>query len=156
MSENQETYGSYSVDDEDQPGAEDTLDPGGPREDVPDELDKGYSPPERYSAGQGYGNTPLEEAQGETLDQRLEQELPDDGPGGAEQDPATPEVVDSGEVGAERAGRLSEPGQEPGDAPTYDDAERDLVGDDVGVDGEAASAEEAAVHVVPEEPLDEA
>ena len=34
------------------------------------------------------------------------------------------------------------------------DDEKDLVGEDVGIDGAAASAEEAAVHVI-EEPFDE-
>ena len=50
----QEIYGDYSVDDEDQPGNIDDLGD----EDVVDELDRGYSPPEHWSAGQGYGNTP--------------------------------------------------------------------------------------------------
>jgi hypothetical protein len=36
-----------------------------------------------------------------------------------------------------------------------EDREGDLVGDDVGVDGAAASAEEAAVHVVDEEDAEE-
>ena len=35
-----------------------------------------------------------------------------------------------------------------------EDLEKDLVGDDVGIDGAAASAEEAAVHVVPDDPAD--
>ena len=38
--------------------------------------DEGYSPPEKWSVGQGYGNTPLEEELGESLDQRLAQEEP--------------------------------------------------------------------------------
>src|SRR3954464_8116163 len=69
----QEIYGDYSVDDEDQPSnLEDLGDP-----DVEDELDRGYSPPEKWSAAQGYGNTPYEEAAGESLDQRLAQEEPE-------------------------------------------------------------------------------
>ena len=32
-----------------------------------------------------------------------------------------------------------------------EDTEKDLVANDVGIDGAAASAEEAAVHVVPED-----
>ena len=59
-----ESYGDYSVDDEDQPGAEDFL---LDEEGMKDELDRGYSPPEHYSAGQGFGNTPYEEATGETV-----------------------------------------------------------------------------------------
>jgi hypothetical protein len=55
--------------------------------------------------------------------------------------------VDDGEVGAERAGRLVDPDRGSGE-----DLEKDLVGTDVGIDGAAASAEEAAVHVVPDDP----
>ncbi len=42
-----------------------------------------------------------------------------------------------------RAGRLVAP-----DGGSGVDDEKDLVGEDVGVDGAAASAEEAAVHVI--------
>lgn len=140
-----ETYHDYSVDDEDQPSnIEGVEDP-----DVEDPLDRGYSPPEKWSAAQGYGNTPYEEAAGETLDQRLVQEEPEPDPyEAAEQGPSPDEAEDlaDGEVGAARAGRLVEPDQGLGE-----DAEADLVADDVGIDGAAASAEEAAVHVVPEE-----
>ncbi len=136
----QEIYGDYSVDDEDQPGnIEDLGD-----EDVDDELDRGYSPPEKYSAGQGYGNTPWEEEHRETIDQRIGQEEPDPDPY-AETDDALIDVdaVDDGEVGDARAGRLVAPDQGLGE-----DTEKDLVGEDVGIDGAAASAEEAAVHIV--------
>ena len=50
---------------------------------------------------------------------------------------------DDQEVGAERAGRLVSP-----DEGAHSDDEKDLVGEDVGIDGAAASAEEAAVHIV--------
>ena len=139
-----ESYGDYSVDDEDQPvGLDNLTDVEG---DVEDELDRGYSPPEKYSAAQGFGNTPYEEATGESLDQRLAQEEPEPDPyEKAAQDEAS-EDVDSGEVGDERAGRLVAPDEGLGE-----DTEKDLVGEDVGIDGAAASAEEAAVHVVPDE-----
>lgn len=133
--EDTETYGDYSVDDEDQPGAEDTL----LGSDVADEADRGYSPPERYSAGQGYGNTPWEEEHRETIDQRISQEEP-------EPDPYDEKAVDDlqdGEVGDRRAGRLVDIDEGLGE-----DTEKDLVGTDVGIDGAAASAEEAAVHIV--------
>jgi hypothetical protein len=137
-----ETYGDYSVDDEDQPSnLEDLGDP-----DVDDELDRGYSPPERYSAGQGFGNTPYEEATGETLEQRLAQEDPEPDPYVEAEAREGDEDLDDGEVGAERAGRLVDPDEGSGE-----DTEKDLVGFDVGIDGAAASAEEAAVHVVPED-----
>jgi hypothetical protein len=138
MSENDsETYGGYSVDDEDQPqGDGDSLsDDRG----LTEPLDEGYSPPEKWSVGQGYGNTPLEEELGETLDQRLAQEEP-------EPDPYAPEDVedlDDGEVGDARAGRLVAPDEGAGE-----DEDSEMFADDAGIDGAGASAEEAAMHVV--------
>lgn len=138
-----ESYGDYSVDDEDQPSNIEGL--GDP--DVDDELDRGYSPPEKWSAAQGFGNTPLEEATGESLDQRIAQEDPEPDPyEEAERGANADEQLDDGEVGDVRAGRLVGP-----DQGLAEDTEGDLVGDDVGIDGAAASAEEAAVHVVPED-----
>ena len=139
-----ETYGDYRVDDEDQLTAEDTL--TDPEHEVVDELDRGYSPPEKYSAGQGYGNTPYEEATGETLEQRVAQEEPEPDPYVEAEARAGDEDLNDGEVGAERAGRLVDPDEGSGE-----DTEKDLVGTDVGIDGAAASAEEAAVHDIPEE-----
>ena len=103
-------------------------------------LDSGYSPPEAYR-GEGFGTTADEQLQGESLDERLRQEEP-------EPDPYAEagENLDDGEVGGERAGRLVDP-----DGGIGEDVEKDLVGDDVGIDGAAASAEEAAVHIVPED-----
>jgi hypothetical protein len=49
-------------------------------------------------------------------------------------------------VGAERAGRLVDPNEGIGP-----DVDSDLFGTDVGIDGAAASAEEAAVHIVPDD-----
>lgn len=142
MTEQQDadTYHGYSVDSEDQPqstGDDLTADRG-----LEDPLDEGYSPPERWSAGQGYGNTPLEEATGETLDQRLRQEEPEPDP----YDPATGAESVGGEVGDARAGRLVEP-----DEGAHTDTEKDLVAEDVGIDGAGAGAEEAAVHVIDED-----
>ncbi|MDP9824035.1 DUF5709 domain-containing protein [Nocardioides massiliensis] len=133
-----ESYHGYSVDDETQPqGSGDSLvDDRG----LAEPLDEGYSPPEKWSAGQRYGNTPLEEAMGETLDQRLEQEIPEPDP--YEEAKVLKEDV-GGEVGTERSGRLVAP-----DEGVETDTERDAIAEDVGIDGAAASAEEAAVHVV--------
>ena len=131
----QEIYGGYSVDGENQPSNLEDL----PDNDVADELDRGYSPPENYSAGQGYGNTPWEEEHRESIDQRLGQEVPDVDPYAEVDD----DFLDDGEVGDRRAGRLVDP-----DGGLGEDTEKDLVGDDVGIDGAGASAEEAAVHVV--------
>ena len=118
-----ESYHGYSVDDETQPQGEgDSLvDDRG----LSEPLDEGYSPPERWSAGQGFGNTPLEESVGESLEQRVEQEVPEP------------------DVDGERAGRLV-----ADDEGAHADTEKDLVATDVGIDGAAAGAEEAAVHVV--------
>jgi hypothetical protein len=146
VSEEQESYGDYSVDDEDQPGAEDTL-PGDPDRDPDDELDPGYSPPERWSAAEGYGNTPWEEAHGESLDQRVAQEMPEPDPYDETDDLDDLDDLDEDrEVGDARAGRLVDPDEGYGE-----DTEKDLVGEDVGIDGAGASAEEAAVHIVPDE-----
>jgi hypothetical protein len=156
MTEDRDSYGDYSVDDEDQPGAEGSATgaPPDPTRDAEDDLDAGYSPPERYSAGEGYGNTPWEEEHRETIDQRLRQEVPETDPydaaergGDATEDD---EYLDDGEVGDVRAGRLVDPDQGSGE-----DTEKDLVGQDVGIDGAAASAEEAAMHVVPDDYEDE-
>ena len=137
----QEIYGDYSVDDEDQPSNLEDLGDG----DVDDPLDRGYSPPEKYSAGQGYGNTPWEEEHRENIDQRLRQEIPDTDPYAETDD--TDGVLDDGEVGSRRAGRLVDPDEGLGE-----DTEKDLVGIDVGIDGAAASAEEAAMHIVEDFP----
>ncbi|MBM7509204.1 DUF5709 domain-containing protein [Nocardioides sp. 31GB23] len=142
--EQDDTYGDYSVEESDQLTGEDTLADG----DVEDQLDRGYSPPEKYSPGQGFGNTPYEEASGESLDQRVAQEVPEPDPYAEAEAEADREQV-AGEVGDERAGRLVDPDEGLGE-----DLEKDLVGDDVGIDGAAASAEEAAVHVVPDDPAD--
>ena len=51
---------------------------------VHDVLDEGYVTAENWSTAQGFGNTPAEMRQGETIDQRLLQEqpvvVPDDSP----------------------------------------------------------------------------
>jgi hypothetical protein len=133
-----ESYNSYSVDDEDQPqsGGDSLVDDRG----LTEPLDEGYSPPEKWSVAEGYGNTPLEEELGETLDMRLAQEEPEPDP----YEEAAKETEDvGGEVGTLRAGRLVD--ENAGIGP---DTEKDMIGDDVGIDGAAASAEEAAVHVI--------
>ena len=109
----------------------DSLDDRG----VDDVLDEGYSPPERYSSL-------IRDGEHETLDERLDDEIP-------EPDPYAPqdeEIVDDGEVGRERADRLVDLNEGIGP-----DVEKDLLATDVGIDGAAASAEEAAVHIVPDD-----
>ena len=149
IAEDRESYHGYSVDDEDQPqsGGDSLVDDRG----LAEPLDEGYSPPEKWSTGQGYGNTPLEEAMGEDLEQRVAQEVPEPDP--YEEAAATPVAVLEGgledevvEVGDERAGRLVAP-----DEGVHTDTEPKAYADDVGIDGAAAGAEEAAVHVIDED-----
>lgn len=138
MTENHgEDYGDYSVDDENQLQPGDTLDDRG----VKDALDEGYSPPDRIAATLHFGETPDEALRGESLEQRLAQEIPDTDPYAEDT-----ETVGGPEVGEERSGRLVAP-----DEGAHSDDEKDLVADDIGIDGAAASAEEAAVHVVDED-----
>lgn len=136
------TDGDYSLDEDDQLQPSDTLDDT----DLNDVLDRGFSPPEHYSAGQRFGNTPYEEAVGESLDQRLAQEEPEPDPYAEPDD----DFVDDGQVGGTRAGRLVDADQ---GGPV--DTEKDLIGHDVGIDGAGASAEEAAMHVIDADSLDE-
>jgi hypothetical protein len=115
----------------------DTLDDRG----LDDALDEGIVPPQKWSPGQGFGNTAAEQLEGESLDQRLAQEEP-------EPDPWTDaaEDIDDGQVGAERSGRLVAP-----DEGAHEDTERDALAFDVGIDGAGATAEEAAMHVIPDD-----
>ncbi|NYI78611.1 DUF5709 domain-containing protein [Nocardioides panzhihuensis] len=125
---------------EDQLQPEDTLDDRG----VDDVLDEGYSPPERPRGVNAKGVTPREEIEGETIDERLAQEEPEvweDADAEAEADILDGPV--SGEVGEARSGRLTSP-----DMGAREDDEGQLIGNDEGIDGAGASAEEAAVHVV--------
>ncbi|MFF7853554.1 DUF5709 domain-containing protein [Streptomyces sp. NPDC007904] len=126
---------------------EDTLDNDG----VENLLDRGWSPPERPWAVEHHGVTAAERHEGETLDQRLAEERPDlaasDGDGLGDSDDTDGELLDN-EVGAARSGRLVAP-----DEGAHEDEEEALVAMDVGIDGAAASAEEAAMHVVDEDTL---
>ena len=112
---------------------------------VEDALDEGYSPPEKPSALLRHGEH-------ESLDERLAEEEPEPDPYAEpeEEDNLTVrdelENVDDGEVGDQRAGRLMDPNHGIGP-----DVDKDLVGEDVGIDDGAASAEEAAMHIVPED-----
>ena len=151
--------GSYSTDDDNQLQPEETLDDRG----VEDALDEGYSPPDWPVGVDKFGTTADEAERGETLDMRLAEEVPDpnlqvDDPLARQRDPLDERLdeesqldrdlgyeEDEGEVGDERAGRLVAP-----DEGSHEDVEKDLVADDAGISGSAASAEEAAVHVVDE------
>jgi len=114
-------------------------------DEVDDALDSAWSPPERPRELDAFGTTVAEQREGETLDQRLAQEQPDPNLA-ADLEATDEEFIDDGEVGDARAGRLVDPDEGLGE-----DTEKDLVGEDVGIDGGAASAEEAAMHVVPDD-----
>lgn len=138
--------GEYGVDDENQLQPQDTLIERG----VDDMLDEGYSPPERLYGRGAFGPS-------ESMDQLLAEE---------EQDPASrvdvlldadeqqrsddaereAEFPERREVGSARAGRLVAP-----DLGFGEDTEAELIATDVGISGGAASAEEAAVHVIDDE-----
>jgi hypothetical protein len=97
----------------------------GPPGDV-DGLDAGYAPPDRPYALDDDELTVAGQREGETLDERLAREVPEEVP-----------------VDIDRAGRLADP-EQLGVMERTDSIE----GQDVGIDGGAASAEEAAMHVV--------
>jgi len=98
-----------------------------------DPLDAGYNPPERESHV-WRGETEKELTEGESLDQKLAEEEPD----------VTESDLDAADE-EPRAGRLLSP-----DSGAIEDTEKDEIASDVGRDGEASSAEEAAVHIVDE------
>ena len=120
----------------DQRQPSDTLDDRG----VEDALDEGIVPPQKWSPGQGFGNTAAEQAAGETLEQRIAQEEPDVFQA---LDVGDDEQAGEDEVGDLRSGRLVAP-----DEGAHEDVDRDAVAQDVGIDGAGATAEEAAVHII--------
>jgi hypothetical protein len=101
-----------------------------------DPLDTGISPPERHPAAERFGVTGAEAREGETLDERLAQE-----------EPEIP-AVEPNEESEPRTGRLVS--EDEGAHDVGPDEPRQFA-EDVGRDGGAASAEEAAVHLVPDE-----
>ena len=138
--------GEYSVEDDDQLQPEDTLVDRG----VDDILDEGISPPERPVA-----RTNFDHPGPETLDELLAEEEPDpasrlnnvlDELNGVDD---SEEYSEDDEVGRRRSGRLVAP-----DAGFGEDDDPELFAADVGIDGGAASAEEAAMHVIEDEDED--
>lgn len=104
-----------------------------------DMLDTSYSPPDRERR-MSFDH--------EALDRRLAEEEPeiwakdDDADGIGDSADTDGEVIDD-EVGGRRAGRLMAP-----DEGAHADVDSELFASDVGIDGGAASAEEAAMHIV--------
>ncbi|WP_082983052.1 DUF5709 domain-containing protein [Mycobacterium sp. 1423905.2] len=113
------------------------------------ELDEGYSPPERPWELRAWGLTAREARTHESLARRLARELPEvtdqwDGDGIGDTSDSDGEPIDD-QVGDIRAGRLVAFDVDVTDPSTEYRAY------DVGLDGGAASAEEAAIHIVVEE-----
>ncbi|WP_157563438.1 DUF5709 domain-containing protein [Micromonospora chokoriensis] len=118
--------------------ASDTLDD----DRVGDPLDTGIIAEDHWTAANRFGTTPAEERAGESLEQHLAQEVPDVDPyaeGGDDED----ELTRRGYEAEARAGRLV-----AFDEGVREDDEAESVAWDVGIDAGAASAEEAAVHLV--------
>ena len=114
-----------------------------------DTLDEGYSPPEKPLGVTRHGTTAAEQHDGESLDERLAEEVPDVAPPPGDEIGDLPqgegEPVDP-EAGTDRAGRLVAP-----DEGAHPDTTKESVAFDVGIDAGAAAGEEAAVHVVPDD-----
>lgn len=126
---------------EGQPDMQDSL--GEP--DADDLLDQGHSPVERPYASDRHSTTGEEQREGESLDERLARELPEPAPqagdGIGDLAEGEGEPVDP-QAGGARAGRLAPVTAFP--------HENGVLAHDVGIDAGAASAEEAAVHIIEE------
>ncbi len=149
MTEDRETYGDMSVDDEDQLQPGDTLDDG----DLTDVLDRGYSPPDRAPKGYDDYPTEAERLQGESLDEKLAEEEPDI-------DPYAEAEADEDEDHEDENALDEQLGLDEADARTGRLVRSTTVWArtstsrrsryDVGIDGAGACAEEAAMHITRE------
>jgi hypothetical protein len=127
----------YVVEDDGVLETSDSLD-----DDLAEPLDTGVAAADHWAGANRFGTTAAEEARGESLDMRLAEEEPDIDPY-AESTDDEDEILRRGYESEPRAGRLVAEDEGFGE-----DDEADLVATDVGVDAGAASAEEAAIHVV--------
>ncbi len=130
---------------------------GEPGEPGADPLDRGVAPPERWSSVIRNADEP------ESLDQLLDEEEPDPALDFEEDDDVPEDRVSDDEDEADEYvdGLLLDDGPDPRagrlvaeDEGAHPDEEEDLVARDVGIDGGAASAEEAALHVVADDDTD--
>jgi hypothetical protein len=117
-------------------------------EEFGEDIADGYSPAERPWGVSAWGVTSYEESNHESLARRLareQRELTDEpeGDGIGDSIGTDGELIDD-QVGDRRAGRLV-----LGDIDELD-SRSDYLATDAGIDGTGASAEEAAVHVVPD------
>jgi hypothetical protein len=112
-----------------------------------DPLDTGIDAGDGYRGATRFGTTFNEEARGESLDGLLAEEEPDSSGDDAEwTDEEQPR--DDDRTAEPRTGRLLAE-----DEGAHGDGDKDLVAFDVGIDGGAASAEEAAVHLTDDPPF---
>lgn len=132
----------------------DTLD-GAPGDDP---LDRGVVTPQRWSAGMRFGSTAAEQEAGESLDQLLAEEEPDEALAVAGDQRRDSDFPDENATEEEVGRFLLEQGPDPrtGRLVTHDEddypaGEADLVAHDAGIDGGGATAEEAAIHLVADE-----
>ena len=121
-----------------------------------DPLDRGVAPPERWSSAIRSGSDAGER---ESLDQLLAEEEPEAGSGLDDEPPEDRD--DDDEADEYLDGLLLDDGPDPRagrlvaeDEGAHPDEEEDLVARDAGIAGGAASAEEAAVHVVEDDDTD--
>jgi hypothetical protein len=135
--------------------ASDTLD-GDPGDDP---LDRGVAAPQRWSTAIRHGSTASEQQDGESLDELLAEEEPD--VAGEEDDESGDFATDEDAGDEDVDGLLLDDGPDPRagrlvaeDEGAHPDEEADLVARDVGIDGGAATAEEAAMHVVDDDDTD--
>jgi hypothetical protein len=124
-----------------------------------DPLDRGIATPEHWSAGMRFGSTAAEQLSGGSLDQRLGREDPDEGTETPDERPdgvSWDENASDGDIGSlaatdgasPRTGRLTRAYADDAVFRTWETA---AVARDIGVDGGGASAEEAALHVLPDD-----
>src|SRR6266511_226047 len=109
---------------------------------VADPLDTGIAAADRWAGAKRFGTTPAEERAGESLEQLLAEEEPD-------VDLYTDAADDEDDLTRRGYERESRAGRLVADDEGFgEDEEADAVARDIGVDAGAASAEEAAMHVV--------
>jgi hypothetical protein len=155
---------TYDHDEFDNFDNEDVLDASDSLEGNPgdDPLDRGTIAPDRWTSAMRYGSTAQEQEDGESLDQHLAEEVPDEALDYDDDDELPADLDEDDEAGDEDVdGLLLDDGPDPRagrlvaeDEGAHTRSEPDLVASDTGIDGGAASAEEAAVHVVEDDDTD--
>jgi hypothetical protein len=154
---------TYDADDYDNFDNENVLDASDSLEGNPgdDPLDQGIIASDKWSAAMKYGSTAAEQEAGESLDQHLAEEEPEEQPEYDDKPPGDPDEEDKDAGDEDVDGLLLDDGPDPRagrlvaeDEGAHTPAEADLVARDAGIDGGAASAEEAAVHVVEDDDTD--